>query len=265
MINMNFKGKVILISGATGGMGNALAQQLAKEECKLALFARREEKLRRTSEEITNKNTECIYKKCDVKNKQDVREAVEFTYKKFGRIDVAILSAGILVPNPIETFDSEIIKNSLEINFLGDMYFIEYLLPIMKDQRKGTIAAVSTLPDKRGVPGWGAYGGSKAALSWVMESLRAEAKQKYNINIITIKPGSVETPMIDEYHRAGAVKSEKAAEYILNGIKKGKKVIQFPLSQVLMVRMTDLFPVFAYDLIPVDVQKGDGYPKVEDK
>ena len=262
---MEFNGKVVLISGATGGMGKEIAKQLSKEECKLALFARREEKLKEISNKISNDKTECIYKKCDVKNKEDVKEAVEFTHKKFGRVDVAILTAGILIPNPIETLDSNIIKNSMEINFLGNVYFIEYLLPIMKSQKSGTIAAVSTLPDKRGLPGWGAYGASKAALSWFMESLRAEAKQKYNINIITIKPGSVETPMIEDYHRAGAISPDKAAEIIVKGIKRGKKIIQFPIAQVLMIRMTDLFPVFAYDAIPVDMQKGDGYPSTEEK
>jgi len=262
---MDFKGKVVLISGATGGMGKAIAAQLSKEECKLAIFARREEKLKEISKKFANDKTEIIYKKCDVKNIKDVKSAVEFTHKHFGRIDVAILTAGILVPNPIETFDSDIIRRSVDINFFGNVYFIEHLFPIMKSQKSGIIAGVSTLPDRRGIPGWGAYGASKAALSWFLESLRAEAKQKYNIDIITIKPGSVETPMIESYHRAGAMSSEKAAEIIIKGIKRGKKIIQFPIAQVLMTRLGDLFPPFAYDLIPVDTQKGDGYPIVEEK
>ena len=261
---MDFKGKAVLITGASGGMGKAVALRLAQEKCKLALFARREEKLKEIVKNIGNK-TECIYKKCDVTNKKDIKEAVESTYKKFGRIDLAILSAGILLPNPIETFDSSIIKNTLDINFLGNVYFIEELFPIMKSQKSGTIAAVSTLPDRRGVPGWGAYGASKAALSWLMESLRAEAKQKYNINFITIKPGSVETPMIKDYHRVGATSPEKAAEYIVNGIKRNKKVIQFPFVQVFVTRATDLFPNVVYDKLPIDMQKGAGYPEPKEK
>jgi short-subunit dehydrogenase len=131
----------------------------------------------------------------------------------------------------------------------------------MSAQKSGTIAAISTLPDKRGVAGWGAYGASKAALSWLMESLRAEAKQKFGINMITIKPGSVQTPMIEGFNRHGALSPEKAADNIINGMKKNKKVIQFPMSQVLMVRLTDLFPTSAYDAIPLDLQKGEGYPE----
>jgi short-subunit dehydrogenase len=134
----------------------------------------------------------------------------------------------------------------------------------MKSQKYGTIAVTSTLPDKRGVPGWGAYGASKAALSWFLESLRAEAKKEYNINIITIKPGSVETPMIEDYHRKGAITVYKAAEIIINGIKKEKKIIQFPLLQVLMIRTMDKFPNFVYDNLDIDLQKGDGYPEIEE-
>lgn len=262
---MNLAGKVILISGATGGMGEEIAKQISQEGCKLALFARREEKLKELSNMISNDKTVCIYGGCNVKNIEDVREAVEFTHKNFGRIDVAILTAGILVPNPIQTFDNSIIRDSMEINFFGNVYFIEYLLPIMRSQKSGVIAVTSTLPDRRGVPGWGAYGASKAALSWLMESLRAEAQQRYNIKMITIKPGSVETPMIEGYHRTGAITPGKAAKFIIDGIRKEKKVIQFPLGQVLMIRIQDLFPVFAYDALPVESQKGDGYPSVKEE
>ncbi|MDH7517892.1 MAG: SDR family NAD(P)-dependent oxidoreductase [Candidatus Thermoplasmatota archaeon] len=261
---MDFKGKVVLISGATGGMGGEIARQLSKEGCNLALFARREERLKKLSEEISIDKTECIYKKCDIKNKKDVEEAVKFTHKKFGRIDVALLTAGVLTPNPIETLDSTIIKDSMEINFLGNVYFIESLFPIMKHQKSGIIAAVSTLPDRRGVAGWGAYGASKAALSWFMESLRAEAKKKYNINIVTIKPGSVETPMLENYYRPGSISAEKAAEIIIKGIKRGKKIIQFPVLTTMLVRIQNMLPVFVHDRIPIDVQKGDGYPVVEE-
>jgi NADP-dependent 3-hydroxy acid dehydrogenase YdfG len=254
-----------LISGATGGMGNEIARLLYGEGCKLSLFARREEKLSEITAGFRSGKSECIYRKCDVKNKNDVKDAVNFTMDAFGRIDVAILTAGVLIPNPIQTFDSSIIKNTMDINFMGIVYFVESILPIMRYQRSGTIVATSTLPDRRGVPGWGAYGASKAALSWMMESLRAEAKLRYNINFITIKPGSVKTPMLDGYHRKGAISANKAAKIIVDGIKKERKVIQFPFNQFILTRMTDLFPIFAYDRLDIDQQKGDGYPVVEDE
>jgi len=262
---MNPKGKVILVSGATGGMGEELVKLLAQEHCKLALFARREKKLKQLKESLESETTKITYKTCDVQDKDQVKAAVDHTIKTYGRIDLAILTAGILVPNPIQTFDSSVIKQTMDINFMGIVYFTEQLLKVMKKQHGGTIAAVSTLPDHRGVPGWGAYGASKAAISWLMESLRAEAKQRYDINVITIKPGSVETPMIEGYHRPGSINSDKAAEIMVKGIKKGKKVIQFPLIQVLSIRLQDLFPPFAYDLLPVEQAKGEGYPEVDEE
>lgn len=262
---MDVKGKNVLITGATGGMAHEMAKLLIKENCKLALFARREEKLKEIVKNLTNDPTKIIFHSCDVKKREDIISIVEYTKESFGHIDLAILSAGILTPNPIQTFDSSIIKNSIETNFMGIVYAIEQLLPVMKKQKSGTIVAVSTLPDRRGVPGWGAYGASKAAVSWLIESLRAEAKQRYNIDMITVKPGSVNTPMIEGYYRHGAVTPEKAAECIVSGIKKGKKVIQFPINQVLMIRIQDLFPVFAYDMMPIELTKGDGYPKVDEE
>ena len=262
---MNFSGKVILISGATGGMGAEVAKLLAKEGAKLALFARREDMLKEMTEQISTDKDQCIYKKCDVTKIDDIKEAVKYTVEKFGRIDLAILTAGILVPNPIQTFDASIIKKTIDVNFMGNVYFIEQIMPIMKKQKDGIIAVTSTLPDRRGWPGWGAYGASKAAISWLIESLRAEGKKRYNIDFITIKPGSVETPMIDGYDRKGSITSEEAAVKILNGIRKRKKIIQFPFYQVALIRLMDKFPPAAYDSFDVEMMKGDGYPEVEEE
>lgn len=262
---VDFKDKVVLITGASAGMGKEIARKISKEGCKIALFARSEDKLEKICNEINKGNSTCIFKKCDVSNKQDVSEAVNFTREKFGRIDIAFLNAGILVPNPIETFDSGIIIKTVKVNFFGMVYFIEKLLPIMKNQKHSVIAVTSTLPDKRGVPGWGAYGSSKAAISWLAESLRSEAYKKYNIEVITIKPGSVQTPMIENFYRPGSVTPEKAAEYIVNGVRRGKKVIQFPLFQQLSIQLRRVLPPFAYDKLPLDMMKGDGFPEPEEK
>jgi NAD(P)-dependent dehydrogenase (short-subunit alcohol dehydrogenase family) len=258
---MDFENKVVIITGATGGIGTALAKQLATEKAYLALFSRRENQLKEIAENLSLDKNHIIYQHCDVTKTNDVSQAISQTLKKFGKIDVAILTAGILVPNPIQTFDSTIIINTMKINFFGIVYFIEQLLPIMKKQHHGIIATTSTLPDRRGVPGWGAYGSSKAATSWLIESLRAEAKQRYNINFITIKPGSVLTPMIEGYHRKGAITPENAAQHIIKGIKQGKKVIQFPLNQVIPTRLTDMFPSAVYDAQDIKQLKGDGYPE----
>ncbi len=244
---MNLDGKTVLISGASSGMGEELVKQLAKKKTRLALFARRENKLKEIKEKIKNNDVECIYKKCDVTNKEDVKKAVEFTYKHFEKIDVAILNAGVLLDTEVDAFDGENIRKSMEVNFFGNVYFIENILPLMKNQKSGIIAVTSTLPDRRGLIGAGAYGASKAAISWLVESLRPEAKQKHNINFITIKPGQIKTPMTEDFASKYAIKADRAAEIIIKGVEKEKKVIQFPFIPTLLTRMTDMIPEPVYD------------------
>lgn len=247
---MKFENKVVMISGATGGLGAEITKKLSNKKCKLALFARREPILQEVSDRLKSNGVECIYMKCDVSKIESVKKAVRFTHESFGRIDVSILTAGILLGSNIETFNSNAVTNSMKVNFFGSVYFIEQLLPIMISQKSGIIAVTSTLPDRRGTPSSGAYGASKAALSWLVESLRADAKQKYNINFITIKPGLIKTPMISDYSGRGAIQPEKAAKLIIQGVEREKKIIQFPLMPVLATRITDIFPAFAYDKLP---------------
>lgn len=267
---MELKDKVIIITGATGGIGSEIAELLSYEGCKLALFARNEERLRDIARELSSDKTECIFKKCDITRGSDVKEAVEFTYNNFGKIDIAIMATGVLIPNQIEDFNTEIIKKLMENNFFGNIYFIEFLLPFMKTQKSGTIAVISALPDKRGVAGWGAFGASKAALSLLMESLRVEAKQKFNINMITIRPGFVQTTIHEAYldknsELPRAIGPRKAAEIILNGIKKEKKVIEFPLLEALGSKIRDSLPVSVYDKIPLRILGGEIHSNEKNK
>ncbi len=256
---MDFKEKVILVSGATGGIGGELVKQLSSKNCKLSIIGRKEESLEKICNEVKKKGSECIYQICDITDKKNVEKVVKKTFDHYGRIDIAILSTGMIKPNPIETFNSEIIIKTVEVNFFGNLYFLENLLHIMMKQKKGTIAVVSTLPDKRGAPGWGAYGSSKAALSNVLESLRKEAKIKFDIDVITIKPGAVETRMTEGYNRPGKVTVEYAANVILKGILKKKKIIEFPFVQVWTTKVRDMLPAWAYDMFPMDFLRGDDY------
>ena len=128
---------------------------------------------------------------------------------------------------------------------------IEFLLPILKSQKSGIIAVVSTLTDRRGRPGWSPYLASKAALSIALESLRIDLIP-FNIDVITIKPGSVKTPITDNQENPMAIESEKAAKIIVNGIKKRKKKIIFPMTEVISVKLVDMLPENFYDKIFLD-------------
>lgn len=248
MKHKELKDRVVLISGATGGIGKALSTLLAERGCNLFLCGRKEEQLTEICKTLSNKDVRCFSKTCDVANEKEVEKTVEKAYKIYGKVDIAILTAGILMKNPLEKFSSKIIKESMMINFFGNMYFFEHLVPHMIKANSGTIAVVSTLADQRGYAGWSAYQSSKAALSIASECLRLEAK-KHNIEVITIKPGNVSTPMIQNQKGMGIVSAEKAATIILQGIEQGREIISFPLHQVIPVRISDKLPAKFYDKI----------------
>ena len=116
---MDFADKVVVISGATGGIAVEIAKKVASEGAHLALFSRREKELQQLCEYITERGAQCVYHGCDVTIQDDVKKAVDLAMDTYGRIDVAILTAGVLIPNPIEMCDSSIITKSMEINFFG--------------------------------------------------------------------------------------------------------------------------------------------------
>ncbi|MEM0467374.1 MAG: SDR family oxidoreductase [Candidatus Thermoplasmatota archaeon] len=242
---MNLKEKVVFITGATGGIGSALAERLAAEGCRLSLTGRHEEKLTLLTSKIQQKES-CISQSCDIRNGVDVRKAIEATVQHFGRIDIAVCTAGIMHPTTLTSFSTTSIRDIIETNYLGTINCIEALLPVMKEQKEGIIAVTSTMRDRRGTPRLGAYIASKAALTVMIESIYEEAKAHYNIDFIIIKPCFVQTPMLEIRHptRGRIISAEQAANYIINGIKQKKQMIAFPFSEMVAIRLYDLIPTF---------------------
>ncbi|MDH7603607.1 MAG: SDR family NAD(P)-dependent oxidoreductase [Melioribacter sp.] len=246
---MEFTGSTILLTGASSGIGKALTEKLSKEKCKLILCARRLDILEKFKEE-QNHYAEIFSFKCDVSNKEEV----ENTYKKIkndiGNIDLAILNAGVGYRMNIENFNSEYAKETFGVNFFGLVYWIENLIPDFLKRGKGVIAGVSSLADNRGYSKSSFYCASKAAATIFLEGLRVELKP-YGIKVITIKPGFVKTPMTDknEFKMPFLMSAEKAADIILNGIKKEKRIIQFPFPTVISSRLIGCMPSGLYEFL----------------
>lgn len=221
----------------------SLSKLIAKENCSLALISKRIELLEKLKGEIENNPGKFICLKCDVSK----REEVENTHRKildhFGRIDIAILNAGIGNRSNVEEYSSKKAEEIFSINTLGLIYWIEQLLPEFMKRKTGVIVGVSSLADSHGYPRSGFYNASKSAASLLLQSLRVDLKP-YNIKVITVKPGFVKTPLTDknEFHMPFLMDSEKAAGKILNGIKKDKSIIQFPLMPSLSVMLMKLMP-----------------------
>ncbi|MCX8010777.1 MAG: SDR family NAD(P)-dependent oxidoreductase [Ignavibacteria bacterium] len=247
---MSFEDKVFLITGASDGIGLTLARKLAKMNVKLALVSRNEEKLKLVANELLSAQPNLIYKKCDVTKLDEVQSAVKFTLEKFGRIDFAILNAGI--GNRIWAIDNDFekVREIFETNLFGVLNFIKYLIPIFLNQKYGVIVGVSSLADARGFPGSSAYCASKSALTTYLESIRVELKS-HNIRVVTVRPGFVDTKMIkaNEFKMSFILPVEKSAEKIINGLRYEKPVIQFPLFWVAVSNLAKIFPARLFDFL----------------
>lgn len=247
---MDLKNKRIVLTGASSGIGRALAKKLSKESCRLVLLSRRVDLLNKLSEEIKSETCSIYTNYCDISDKQSVKEAFDYAKSVLGEIDVAIFNAGYGQPSSIENFNSAIAEETFKTNSLGLVYSVEQVLPDFMKRRGGIIVGTSSLADNRGYSGSGFYCASKAAATIFLEGLRIDAK-KYNIKVLTVKPGFVRTPMTDKnkFTMPFLMEPERAAEYILNGIKKEKRIIQFPPLTAFGSKLIGLMPSGMYEFL----------------
>lgn len=246
---MDLKDKNVILTGASSGIGYALAKKLAKENCNLALASRRIEILEDLAAELRKFGKDIFVVKCDVSRKEDVKRAVSKIKNYFGKIDIAIFNSGISYRGAADGTEDKY-EQIIKVNLLGLIYCVEEVLIDFKNNKEGIIAGVSSLADSRGYPFSSYYSASKAAATKYLESLRVELKP-YNIKVLTIKPGFVRTPMTDknEFYMPFLMEVDKAAGIIVRGIKKEKTVVQFPFPIVLGSKILSIMPNRLYDFL----------------
>jgi len=247
---LNLENKNILITGASSGIGYELTKQFAGEGCNLILLARRKEILDSLAHKIkTDKNIIITYQ-CDIRNKSEVKNVFGDIRKKNEHIDIAILNSGVGLKSSVQDFKSDIADETFQVNVLGMIYCIEELLKDFLPRKSGMIVGVSSIADVRGFPTNGFYSASKAAASTLLESIRVELRQ-HNIKVINVRPGFVSTPMIskNKFKMPFLMDAAKAAGIIIAGIKKEKKMIQFPLGTVIGGKLIKLLPNSIFDFI----------------
>ena len=247
---MDFSNKNILLTGASSGIGFQLTKDLSKEGANLALLARRKNILDNLAEKLKSSKTKIITAQCDVTSQESVKTVFDFIKKEFGNIDIAILNSGTSHRMSVENFNSDIISDVINVNTIGLVNCLNEIIPDFIERKSGLIVGVSSLAESRGFPRSAAYGASKAAASSFLESIRVELK-KYNVKVITVKPGFVKTPMTDknEFQMPFLMNVEKASKIILNGIKKEKRIIQFPFPIVLGAKILKFLPDALFDYL----------------
>jgi len=247
---MDFSNKTVLLTGASSGIGYSLAKLLPKENCSIALVSRREIILTNLANELKISGVQAKAYKCDVGKIDEVRNTLDQVKKDFGKIDIAILNAGASSRADVRKFSSSTAKEIFEANTFGIINCIEQLLPDFINRKEGMIVGISSLAESRGFPKSGFYNASKAAATLLLESLRVELKP-HNIKVVIVKPGFVRTPMTDknEFQMPFLMDVNKAAKIILNGIKKEKSIIQFPLPIVIGSKIIKYMPDWLFDFL----------------
>lgn len=191
---MKLEHSTVLITGASSGLGLALADLLAQRGARLVIAARGEAALR-TAEARLSKRAEVLAVAADVS--EDAERIVAESLARFGRIDVLINNASELGPSPMPALadlDWEAFERILRVNAIAPLHLIQLLLPQMRERGEGTIVNISSDAGVNAYPGWGGYGASKAALEHLSRTLIAELEDS-GVRVLTVDPGDMNTTM----------------------------------------------------------------------
>jgi NADP-dependent 3-hydroxy acid dehydrogenase YdfG len=189
-------GKVVVITGASSGLGAATARRLSSEGAKVVLGARRAERLDALVEEIRAAGGEAIAVTTDVTKRSDVKKLVDTAVSTFGQIDVLLNNAGLMPLAPFERLQLDEWEQMIDVNIKGVLYGIAAALPHMQARKSGHLINVSSVYGHIVVPGAGVYCATKTAVRAISEGFRQEVKP-YNIRTTIISPGAVATELLD--------------------------------------------------------------------
>lgn len=253
----SLKDKVVVITGASSGIGKALATDALNRGAKIAVCARNEAKLR---EAIGIDNANVLYASVDVSKEADCQRFIEATLQKWGRVDVLINNAGISMRALFEHADLQVIRELMDINFWGTVYCSKFAVKSIREN-KGVIVGVSSIAGFRGLPARTGYSASKFAMQGFLEALRTELLHT-GAHVMWVSPGFTasnirnvarsadgsaqgETPL-DE---GKLMSAEQCAAIILNGIEKRKRTIVMTGQGKLTVWINKLLPGLADKLV----------------
>jgi len=192
---MELKDKVALVTGGGRGIGKAVALAYAQEGMRIALCARTDSELEQTVREIRGRGNDCFGLVCDVSQEEAVTLLVENLEKKFGRVDVLVNNAGVLIrPTPLVDLEVRKWDYTMAVNLRGTFLVTRKILPLMLKQRGGSIVNVSSTIGRGAYANFAAYGVSKWGIEGLTQTLAAEVKS-YNIRVNSVDPGYVATKL----------------------------------------------------------------------
>lgn len=228
--------KVIIVTGASSGIGKALVYELARRGAKIVLAARNLEELLKIEEDLKNSGAEAFSVCTDVTKEIACKELIEQAYAHYGRIDVLINNAGISMRALLEDLDTDILHKVMNVNFWGTVYCTKYALPYLL-QSKGSLAGIISIAGFIGLPGRTGYAASKFAVRGFLNTVRIENLKK-GLHVLIAAPGftasNIRKTALDAHgHQQGEsprnenkmMSAERCAALIVRGIEKRKREI----------------------------------------
>ena len=247
------KDKVVIITGASSGIGEALARKFSEEGSWVVLAARQVEKLLILQKELEKHSGRTLIVACDVSIESDCKKLIQETVKEFGRIDVLINNAGISMRAIFNELDLGVIRKVMDVNFWGTVCCTKFALPYLLNTN-GSVVGISSIAGKKGLPGRTGYSSSKFAIEGFLETLRTENLNK-GLHVLVACPGFTasnirQTALAKDGSNQGEsprdekdmMTSEEVAAHIYNAIKKRKRDLILTFQGKLTVFLNKLFP-----------------------
>jgi len=229
-INTNIEGKVVVITGASSGLGEATARLLSAQGASVALGARRVERIQALADELTASGGKALAVATDVTDRDQVKALVDAAVQTYGRIDVLINNAGLMPHSPLERLKIDDWNQMIDVNIKGVLYGIAAALPYMQQQKAGHIINVSSVAGHKVRPGGVVYAATKHAVRVLSEGLRMEVKP-YNIRTTVISPGAVATELPNSITEPDIAENVRKGYEIAIPADSFARMVAFAMSQ----------------------------------
>jgi len=245
---MSFTGKVVLITGASSGIGRAAAIQFAKEGACVILVARRKEKLDQIDKELKKFNASTLVCECDVSDKTQVKKMSKMVLEKYESVDILVNNAGFAIYGSVSNLTIEDIESQMATNYLGMVYCIKNFLPLMIKKKSGHIVNVASVAGSIGLPGIASYCASKFAMLGFSEGLKHELKET-GVGVTVVSPIMVRTNFFDHpsfekmpKYSPTSISAETVAKAILKASDSPRLEIIVPSVARIAVWLKSTFP-----------------------
>ena len=257
-----WEGRVVVVTGSSSGIGEALAREVARRGASVGLTARRGELLERLAGELQAEGHTVVWSAADALDPVASAAALQDLRQRLGSFDVFVANAGLGLATPAIGFTAGTFERMVQVNLFAVSRGMETVLPEMLARGAGRIVGISSLAGYRGLPDFSGYSASKAGVTALLEGLRAELRPR-GVEVVVVHPGYVRTPMIEHANRPlpFVVDVGRAARIIADGIERGRRRIDFPWPMTWLAGLGRLLPAALYDTLIVKLLPKDS--KVE--